>query len=156
MRVDALIDDSVWSILFTPDGRTKGLADAETNRHGDTDDENDDENLGDDAVTRAHVGHATPAPVRLGQLGLLLPVVLAGPYLAFGLAMGLTQSHLARSDLNVLQQLVAVVHTSLNIGIEGVAPDGVILAGSGGLVERRGSEGGGIGESRLLWDRDGC
>ena len=155
MSCVAEADVLALSVLVTPDGRTKGLADTEANTDSDTDDQDDDENLGDDAVAGAHVGHAAAAPLRLGQLGLLLPVVLAGPHLAFGLAVRLAKSHLAGGGLDVLEQLVAVVHAGLDISVKGVAPDGVILAGPGRLVERRGGEGGGVGESSLLGYRDG-
>lgn len=65
----------------------KRLADAEADAYSDADDEKDHENLGDNAVSGAELGHKGACPaLLLVELGLLLPVLLAGPDLALRLA----------------------------------------------------------------------
>lgn len=75
----------VVPVPVSPDGGVQGLADAKANADGDADNEEHQEDLGDDAVPAAEVGHAGAAVLGLVRLGLLLPVVLAGPDLAVAL-----------------------------------------------------------------------
>lgn len=72
-------------VPVSPDGSVQGLADAKANTDGDAHDKKHQEDLDDDAVPAAEVGHAGAAILRLVCLGLLLPVVLSGPDLAVAL-----------------------------------------------------------------------
>lgn len=72
-----------------PDASSKRLADSNADTDGDTDHQEGYQNLGDDAVPLAEVGEAVAvAALILRVLGLLSPVVLAGPDLALGASAG--------------------------------------------------------------------
>lgn len=154
-----MTDGRRWRlVLVSPDGRAKGLADTEANTDADADDEEDNENLHDDAVALAHVGHRGAAAVLLGFLGLLLPVVLAGPGATIAAAgVGGAASCMRHG----LPGLVAGDVVGLHVGIERIALNGEktrVLADSGAVigVDRHGR---GVGEGCLFGGaevRTGC
>lgn len=69
-------------VLVSPDWCTQRFADTKANAHGNADDEEYQEDLDDDAVSRTEAGHAVTGSASLGCLGLLLPLILSRPYLA--------------------------------------------------------------------------
>lgn len=66
-------------VLVSPDGRTQRLADTKANTDSDANDEEYQKNLGDDTVSGTEAGHTVTTSASLGRLGLLLPMVFAGP-----------------------------------------------------------------------------
>ena len=71
-----------------PDSCTNGPADAETDAHRYPHNQTGDENLDDDAVALAQCLEAVAAvSIHPGHLGLLAPMLLAGPHVAIGAAL---------------------------------------------------------------------
>ena len=136
-------------VVVTPDGGTQGLGHAEADAHGDTDDEENDEDLGDDAISVAQPGKwCVAAALNFGGLGLLLPVLLGWPHLLLALAAVGTHAVVGRSRVNHLH--------GLNIRLEGVElVRARVLARAGSLVVRRVVCCCRMGERDLLRDGDG-
>lgn len=127
-----------WRAAGTIPSATAGLpntgpncsGDAETHAHGDGHYDRADEDLDDDPVPFAHFGEALARPlVDPGGLGLVLPVILAGPNLAFWAALQVAFAcALHAAGVVGLCQGAARDH-GLEIGVEGVE---VIVGGGGG------------------------
>lgn len=144
----------VLVVPVSPDGGVQGLADAKADTDGDAHDEKHKENLDDDAVSAAEVGHAGAAVLCLVCLGLLLPVVLARPDLAVALPSEGTGRCLVLDAGRVGR--VGRDH-GLDVGVEGVgAPVGARCRGcahAGSLVGTDGGicrEGGLFGEGESI------
>lgn len=109
-------------VPISPNRSVQRLADTKADADGDAHDQKHHEDLDDDAVSAAEVGHASAAVLRLVCLGLLLPVVLAGPDLAVALPSEGTGRCLVLDAGRVGR--VGRDH-GLDIGVEGVgAPVG--------------------------------
>lgn len=76
---------AVSRVVFAPDRGAQRLADSEADAHSQADNEEEDEDLGDETVPVAHLGHAGAAALNFGGFGPLLPVVLSWPNLAVAL-----------------------------------------------------------------------
>lgn len=132
--------------LVAPEWCAQRLAYAKADADGDSHDQKDDEDLGNDLVARAQVGHAgAVVSLRLGLPGLLLPVVLSGPYLAT-LLVGI-QRHAFSEGL--VKGAVRV--EGLNVGIKGIGSRLVRVwvgcdAGDRGGIGRHGINAHGRGE----------
>lgn len=155
-------------VSVSPDGGVQGLADAKADTDGDAHDEKHKEDLDDDAIPAAEVGHAGAAVLCLVCLGLLLPVVLAGPDLAVALPSEGTGRCLVLDARGVGR--VSRDH-GLDVGVEGVgAPVGArcgsVVGADGGICREGGlfGEGEGVdaGATRageflvVRRHRDGC
>lgn len=74
-------------VVIAPDWRVERLGHTEAHAHRDAHNEDYYQDLGDDPVPLAQPGQGcVAAALHLCALGLLLPVVLAGPNLVIGLA----------------------------------------------------------------------
>lgn len=113
-------DDMTWTlgrlfVVVAPNVSAQGLADTETDAHGNSNHEKDDEDLGDDFISATEAIHAGASTLLLGELGLLPPLFLARPDLALAFA-------------NLLGDPVGAGIGSLggnhgfDVGVEGVAP----------------------------------
>lgn len=69
------------SLVVAPNVSAQRLADAEPDANGDADHEEDNQNFGDDFISAVEAVQAGASALLLSELGLLLPVLLAGPHL---------------------------------------------------------------------------
>jgi len=102
--------------VLCPNWGAEGLADADADADRRADDKQGDQYLDNQASPLAKSTHADARPLPLGSLGLLLPMLLARPYLAVvpGDVGGLAGAVLLRRGRR---------DDSLDVGIEGVAAD---------------------------------
>lgn len=87
-------------LLGLPNSSPQRLADAESDANGNTNDEENDENLQDDPSALAVAGHALAGAVLdLAGLGLLSPMLLARPDGAIGIVSLLAGASLLEVEL---------------------------------------------------------
>lgn len=154
-----MIDSGSSMQGLLPDGRVERLADTKADADANADNEKNDEDLGNDLVAGAQPGEAAaPAALHLGRLGLLLPVVLAGPHAVVALTAERVPAHgnaPLTAGVETVGRCVGII--GLEVALEGV--DVLLVkgtvAGSGRPIILGGAGGCDVGESRLLGEGDG-
>lgn len=100
-------------VLAAPDPCAERLADSKANTHGDSDDQEADEDLDYDSIALAEVCEAvTAVSAHLCVLGLASPVLLAWPNVAVGASLCAFR--------RLAHAVLACGDDCLDVGVEGV------------------------------------
>jgi hypothetical protein len=147
-------------VVVSPDRSLEWLADTKADANADADDEKDNGNLQNNAVSAAHASHAAAATLLLGQLGLEFHLLLARPDRAVAFPMcrqraiggvGVVQLEVAGARFQIR---IEGVDAAVRLGKRVLAPR--VLAGSGIAlsIHGEGHNGGRIRQGRFLGKSD--